>query len=130
MKRIVKVRKPKVTLPETFKEMLEINRWFFLNADEEHASKYADVLSALRGPDNCNQTGKWATTCLIRRAFLGDHYYESNQNGWEIIDQDNKVHLKTRKNLKESHFSRHAQFAFDALELDWNDVNDLAKESK
>lgn len=110
--------------------MLEINRWFFLNADEDQAAKYADVLSALRGPDNQNYKAKLATTCIIRRAFLGDEHRKSHQNNWEVGDQDSEVLLKTRKSLKESHFSRHAAFAFDALGLYWNDVNDLTKESK
>ena len=130
MKKTVKVSKSRVKMPETFQEMLEINRQFFLNADEDQVSKYADVLSALRGPDNQNYKAKLAATCPIRRVFLGDKYHESNQRNWELVDQDNEVLLKIRKRLKESHFSRHAAFAFDALGLKWDEVNDLTKESK
>lgn len=92
-----------------------------------------DVLAATRGPDN-EMIGpvKEATTCVIRYYFLGKPMYSSSVHG-AIIRQDCKKALDVRLELLTDnskhaervgqHFLYHAQRAFIALGLKWDEVN-------
>lgn len=79
-----------------------------------------NVLSGLRGPDSASDIQKDATTALIRKAVLGDICIPI---GIIIKDTDSKEYVKTRRNMRTTHFQNHAYRAFHALDLDWYSDN-------
>lgn len=86
------------------------------------------TLSALRGPDAHGDVAraiKFATTAVIR-AKLGITSVHLH------INKDSAVHLETRLQLDgrleraiDRHFVYHAEQAFEALGLYWNEVNEF-----
>jgi hypothetical protein len=105
----------------------------FLNTDKTgDAGKLWHVLTALRGPDDENKELKAATTAVIRHA-LGLKgtvtVFNGIQDGSDstytfILNRDSKKHVALRGvEMHGSHFKHHANYAFEALGLDWWKLN-------
>lgn len=99
------------------------NEGLALNMHSE-GSKLWCVLTALRGPDNNDDGIKRATTAVIRRK-VG---IREDNSGRAIVNTDSSEYKNTRARLASwfvsSHFLEHAQNAFSALGLKWNEVNE------
>lgn len=91
-------------------------------------SELWDILTALRGPDFSDWNGetKAATTAVIRYK-LG--LRDGENAAGAICEPDSPKKVEFRKNLIVSgaswHFVSHAQNAFNALDLKWNELNEL-----
>ena len=84
-----------------------------------------NILTALRGPDNHSDELKDATTAVIRW-YAG---IPQENSGYAISLPDSEAsaefRVKLLKNLKgkDRHFVSHARGAFEALGLNWYEVN-------
>jgi hypothetical protein len=87
------------------------------------------VVTALRGPDNGNDTAKKATTCVIRHT-LG--FKNEVENDWIpfVVNPDEEANVSVREYLthtrlfeEQGHFYSHVKSAFVALNLEWDKVN-------
>ena len=84
--------------------------------------KIWNIITALRGPDEPKEAVvKWATTALIR-GRLGVKEVPS----WALAQHlaDSKKSKNTRAKMAGSHFRVHIIKAFNALNLEWNEVNE------
>jgi hypothetical protein len=102
--------------------------------DREAAKSLWDILTALRGPDNSDQTfsTKVATTCVIRSKSLPKTFNSHStitKNSFisaiAISNNDSPRSLKSRSEFMYpyGHFLSHAKNAFKALGLKWDEVN-------
>lgn len=87
-----------------------------------------NVVTALRGPDNGDEDLKRATTEVIRWKLLGKPTDRLHFSG-SYLAPDSGVGLQRRTHYSlgefeaSHHFLRHAQWAFKALGLKWDEVN-------
>lgn len=95
--------------------------------------EFWDVISALRGPDmsNCN-TLKYATTAVIRKKLgisenAGLSSYKDYPSAVQVRIKfsDNTIKNNSSDPSLSYHFLNHAQNAFNALCLKWDEVNDV-----
>jgi hypothetical protein len=94
---------------------------------------FADILSALRGPDDGDAMKKEATTAVIRREFFKRVGYNSAEIAdmqWDFhmaIHEDEEIlrdwRLHNMGDPETDHFLRHAKNAFQVLGLKWDQVN-------
>lgn len=94
----------------------------------ENSRELWDILTALRGPDDCDELDKEATTGVIRWALLGYDAGEEDEGEkrvfWSsVFAPDSKEKAAHRRNMDRTHFSQHALRAFEALGLKWREVN-------
>ena len=96
-----------------------------------------NVLTALRGPDYGNDAHKDATVGIIRRVAFPNLFVRGSAHGAVAYD-DYKAAVKVRSKLSKLvldrkstkyqrylHFYRHVMWAFEALKLNWNNVNNM-----
>lgn len=103
------------------------------NVEKAEAARLLwDVLSALRGPDTSHMGSKDATTSVLRRyAFpkTFDRDTRSTVRMSKAVANGDDESLRLNRldagivNRTSSHFYNHAQKAFWALGLKWNEVN-------
>lgn len=88
----------------------------------EQNKKLWMVLSALRGPDSMKIEEKEAVTKVIRFTVFG---YDSGVSKHAFVGEDHWNAAEFRKNriFSSTHFQEHAKAAFDALGLEWDEVN-------
>jgi hypothetical protein len=96
----------------------------FLNKGNEGSKKLWFVLTALRGPD---VLGLWrekdATTSVIR--YASGIYEHTNLPA--SVHRDGADGAAIREAMKHGHFRRHAESAFIALGLMWDERNEARK---
>lgn len=100
-----------------------------LRNDPDAANTW-DVLTALRGPDEENESVKNATTEVIRHKLLGDvgiltGEFQSQRSwtGFHLCpDSPNSAKLRSTIDYY-GHFSGHVERAFKVLGLKWSEVN-------
>jgi hypothetical protein len=133
---------PAVVLPTELKEML-VKTTEFLQVGQ-HPHPYWDIMSAMRGPDYSDinvvvnnvtfrhEAVKEATTGIIRYAA----FKNTNLHLGAITPKDRPNYVAIRKQLREDanlggdqyahkyHFYWHAQAAFNALGLKWDELNE------
>jgi hypothetical protein len=115
-----RVRKPKVEAWRA--ELARIVR--FLNKGNEGSEKLWFVLTALRGPDDVMLwQEKGATTSVIRFAAGLD----PEVNLPASVGHDEVCGMRIREEMKGGHFRRHAENAFIALGLKWDELNEARK---
>lgn len=93
--------------------------------NDTEGGKLWSILTALRGPDKDDGLGmlKAATTAVIRhRIGLAKNNY-----GGAIVNPDSEAYAQYRQTQARddgtSHFITHAQLAFEALGLKWDELN-------
>ena len=127
---------------DTMQEALKQAFGPIASAPEEIQTGFWDIISALRGPDFemdkelgdcCTATIKPATTAVIRYHAFQD--YPDLRSFFRIhvfinINSDSIAYAEVRKSLSPAkpgsewyHFIFHAQKAFAALGLKWDEVN-------
>ena len=117
----MKKKEPTIVPPATLIEMLSL-----INAGLKsgYGMKMHHILTATRGPDDYDAEIKTATTCIIRKwAFPA-------MAAWADVGDDTKRAAKIRDALRMSHFKMHARWAFDALGLEWGEVNKIKRKAK
>jgi hypothetical protein len=84
-----------------------------------------DVLTALRGPDDYKlDYAKEATTAVIRSTAFPKTFARNNDNVPAIFAKDSLSLTVKRNDIpRSSHFQRHAEDAFTALGLQWDENN-------
>lgn len=90
----------------------------FKAADNNTKIEIWDILTGLRGPDNYDHDLKAATAGLIRKAVFGNIDLPTAT----VTEKDRPYHLARRLGSS-GHFSNHAENAFYALGLKWDEVN-------
>jgi hypothetical protein len=122
-KRKKKSRGPRI---KTFKGMISSIRSFMMNSDIDRAEKVKlwEVLTALRGPDfdDDDLSVKDSTTAVIRQATF------ETQDGYHLgamVRPDTERARIFRRDRPDNygHFWSHALRAFEALGMDWLEVN-------
>lgn len=116
-------KKPVKKTTHSFKPLLkQIVK--FLNEAGPESRELWDVLTALRGPDNNREIDKNAATAVIRHA-VGLKGYTRDYSFVVLPDsvQSAEQRQVLEREIVDSHFRRHAQLAFEALELKWDEVN-------
>jgi hypothetical protein len=121
----------------TAREMLNEIDNFFVTATDDESVKLAQILAALRGPDDRHEELKYATTAIIRAKAFPKLYKQGHLNegfckyrcneaiGW-VQNEDTPRYLEIRNKyyfLNAHHFLTHAVSAFLALGLEWKKVN-------
>ena len=90
----------------------------FKAADNDTKIEIWDILTALRGPDNYDHDLKKATTGLVRKAVFG-----SIDLPMAIVTPRDFAVYVDKRTHSSGHFSNHAENAFNALGLKWDEVN-------
>jgi hypothetical protein len=126
-----RLQRPRVNRPRTAKEVFKILD-DFMSADNsigrgDELQHVWDVLTALRGPDYSVGGGmeKTATTALIRSKVFGSptsmvRFFAKVRR---IDTSDLTIVRRSLDSTRHSHFYRHAERAFAALDLKWDEVN-------
>jgi len=95
---------------------------FFQHADKVDAIDVWNVLAGLRGPDEDSGVVKKSTTGVIRQELLGKT--ATTLRDHIVYGPDEPRFVEVRKQLAYSHFREHAKWAFAALGLKWDALND------
>jgi hypothetical protein len=110
-------------MKRTTRQFIRGLRKTFRETDKKGREEIWDILTALRGPDDGSSTSKNAATCVIRYNVFG----KKAMHGFPaMIHNDSQLDLNNRKTMAGSyHFKSHAENAFKALGLNWNEVNEV-----
>lgn len=113
-------------MKRTTRQFIRGLRKTFRETDTQGRKEIWDILTGLRGPDyeGNSWTDKRATTAVIRSEVFGIKNLmdvPADVSG----DCDNSVAIRSNSTFSDhSHFKFHAQSAFKALGLKWDEVNE------
>lgn len=90
-----------------------------------------NIFAALRGPDNEDLSLKSCTTCVFRFALLkqaGLNPQRGDFFGSSVLEDNEEFRARRQMydemvNAQTVHFLQHTRLAFDALGLNWSQVN-------
>lgn len=112
-------------MKRTTRQFIRGLRKTFRETDASGRQEIWDILTGLRGPDynDNNYNDKRATTAVVRNEVLGI----KNLAGILVDvfkDSDDRATHRVKSSFDSHRFKMHAQNAFKALGLKWNEVNE------